>query len=100
MWSVSPKREGREWVASSYEADAAAERVFNTVNLIGLSRDAVTNALRMDMRSKEYGYVLPFYPVSTNVIPVRIDNGNYGWQFNIVINDSNRVVRVEKRGIK
>lgn len=100
MWSVAPKLEGRDWVASSDAADTAAVRVFNTVNLIGMSREEVSGVLRFDLRSPDYGYVAPFYPVATNVIPIRIDNGRYGWQFDIIMGGSDRVVRVECRGIE
>lgn len=100
MWSVAPMPQGRNWVAASVEADSAALRVFNTVNLIGMSRDEVTRSLRLDLRSKNYGYCAPFYPVSTNALAVRIDNGHYGWQFNVVFGDGDRVIKVERHGIE
>lgn len=100
MWSVEAPEPGEKWVKATDDAIHASSRVFNTVKLEGLTRTQVMRKLRFDLRSKKYGYDFPFYPVRKGVLPVRIDNGNYGWQFNIYFDERQRVEVVRKQGIE
>lgn len=99
MWSVQPKVAGRNWVASTEQAIDASERVFNTVDLKGQSREQIAKTLRFDLRAKNFGYYAPFWPVERGVCPVRIDNGSYGWQFDIHFDDQGHVKKVTRRWI-
>lgn len=99
MWSVQPKEEDRDWVTATDQAIDASERVFNTVDLKGQSTDQIATTLRFDLRAKNYGYYAPFWPVDRGVFPIRIDNGNYGWQFDIHFDNSNHVEKVTRRWI-
>ena len=99
MWSVAPKQEGRDWVTSTPEAVLAANRVFNTVKLEGLTRDQMEEKLRFDLRSPEYGYYAPFWPVARQDVPIRIDTGFYGWQFDIHFAPDQKVNGVTRRWI-
>jgi hypothetical protein len=99
MWSVQAKEAGRDWVAATDEAIPAANRVFNTLDLTGLTTEEVEQKLRFDLRSDDYGYYAPFWPISKGVLPIRIDNGFYGWQFDIHFDSQGRVLKVEKRWI-
>lgn len=96
MWSVVAPDPGEKWVKASDAAVHASNRVFNTVKLEGLTRTQVRRKLRFDLRSKEYGYISPFWPVKRGVFPVRIDNGFYGWQFNLYFDETGRVREVKK----
>lgn len=99
MWSVQPKEEGRDWVMATDEAIDASERVFNTVDLTGQSKDQISTTLRLDLRAENYGYDAPFWPADRSVFPIRIDNGNYGWQFDIHFDTADRVEKVMRRWI-
>lgn len=99
MWSVQPKEAGRDWVMATDEAIDASERVFNTVDLKGQSKDQIAKTLRFQLRAKNYGYYAPFWPADRRVFPIRIDNGNYGWQFDIHFDTADRVEKVMRRWI-
>ena len=97
MWDVVPARQSKKWRSSSKEAVQASVRIFNSVNIIGLNRTDVAKAIRLDLRSKDYGYIRPFWPPPANAQVIRIDTGRFGWQFNIVYDSPNgRVIRVER----
>lgn len=100
MWSVERPDPQSGLTRSTTEAVGAAYRVFNTIDLVGMTRFQVAKKLRFDLRATSYGYQFPFYPVEKNVLPVRIDNGNYGWQYNIIFNAKQRVERVKPIGIE
>lgn len=99
MWSVAPKKEGRDWVTATPEAVLAANRVFNTVALRGLNRDQMAKKLRFDLRSSDYGYYAPFWPVARGDLPIRIDTGSYGWQFDVHFNSDQKVTGVTRQWI-
>lgn len=100
MWSVEEPAPKEGWTKSTDAAVHAAYRVFNTVDLVGLTRSQVAKKLRFDLRTKSYGYGFPFYPVEQDVLTVRIDNGCYGWQYNIKFDSKKRVKCVESHGIE
>ncbi|MHA3770564.1 hypothetical protein ACXR0O_03390 [Verrucomicrobiota bacterium sgz303538] len=99
MWSVVAKAEGVTWVAATAEAVLAANRVFNTVDLRGLTRDQVAKKLRFDLRSSEYGYYAPFWLIARGDLPIRIDTGCYGWQFDVHFTPDEKVIGVTRRWI-
>lgn len=99
MWSVAPKKGNRDWCAATLDAIPASDRVFNTVNLVGLTKEEVASKLHFEMRAADYGYYAPFWPVKKGVQVVRIDNGNFGWQFNLIYGPNGRLVRVERQWI-
>jgi len=98
MWSVNPKKEGRNWVTATDDAIDASERIFNTIDLRGQSKDQIAKTLRFDLRAEDYGYYAPFWPVESGVFPIRIDNGGHGWQYDIYFTDD-RVSKVLRRWI-
>jgi hypothetical protein len=99
MWSVQPKEEGRNWVTATEAAIDASERVFNTVDLRGQTADELGETLRFDLRSQDYGYYAPFWDVNRGVFPIRIDCGNYGWQYDVHFDSQKRVSQVMRRWI-
>jgi hypothetical protein len=99
MWAVIASGSERGWMASAPDAVPAAARVFNTIDLRGLKRKEVEERLRFDLRSPKYGYYAPFWPVAEDVLPIRIDTGNYGWQFDVHFDSAGQVVGVTRRWI-
>jgi len=101
MWGVAPMKEGNTWATATDEAVDASERVFNTLKLTGLSRKEVNDALMVDLRSEDYGYYEPFWSIMDpeQTFLVRIDNGRYGWQYEIVYDENDHVERVERQWI-
>jgi hypothetical protein len=97
MWSVSKGDNG--FTASTNEAISAANRVFNTVDLKGLSKGEISKLLRVDLRSPKYGYIAPFWPVKENTFVLRFDCGLYGWQFDIYLDKKERCKKVERKWI-
>ncbi len=85
----------------------AAERVFNTIKLGGLTREAVANRLHMELRSARYDYDAPFYRVSgrthrpfpKGVQVLKFDGGGFGFQFTLIYGQDGKIIRVEKQWI-
>jgi hypothetical protein len=93
MWETSDR-------ASTTEAIQAAERVFATVELIGLSRNKVVELLGNPRTSSDSRYNFPFYPTSCRDLVYRFDSGNYGCQYNVVFGWSGKVKRVQYLAIE
>jgi len=98
MWRVT-KLENENFSASSDQAISAANRVFNTIELKKLSKDEIIKTLRLDLRSPEYGYVAPFWPVKKGTLVLRFDSGMYGWQFNLYFDKKAICKKVERQWI-
>jgi hypothetical protein len=102
MWETKPLRgspdpdSGVERCASTDRAIKAAERVFNSVELAGKSRDEVLAALGDPKTSNKSMYNFPFWPAPPNALVYRIDCGSYGWQFNVLFDEADRVRDVER----
>jgi hypothetical protein len=85
---------------STPRAINAASRVFNTVNLVGLTRQEVISRISDPETSSDRIYNFPFYPADPAAMVYRFDTGSYGWQFNIYFDDDGRVRRVQRLGIE
>jgi hypothetical protein len=82
--------------ASTPAAIKAASRVFNTVQLIGLTREEVVSTLGDPKTSSDSIYNFPFYPGPPGGMVYRFDTGSYGWQFNLHPDDKEKVSKVER----
>jgi hypothetical protein len=108
MWETSPLRGnagsdvGPDPQASSIFAINAASRVFNTVDLTGLSKSEVIAKLGDPRTSSDSIYAgWSFWPAgtNTNALVYRFDCGSGGWEFNVLFDDEGKVYEVERRGI-
>jgi hypothetical protein len=82
--------------ASSSRAINAASRVFNSINLVGLSREEVIEQIGDPKTSNESIYNFPFWPAQGGRMVYRFDTGSYGWQFNLIFDDEGKVKKVER----
>lgn len=102
MWETKPLRgspdpdSGVDRRASTDRAIKAAERVFNSVELAGKSRDEVIAILGDPKTSNNSMYNFPFWPAPPGSLVYRIDCGSYGWQFNVLFDEADRVRDVER----
>ncbi|HVS73454.1 MAG TPA: hypothetical protein VHQ47_19680 [Phycisphaerae bacterium] len=85
--------------ASTQRAVDAASRVFNSIDLIGLSREQVMARLGDPRTSSNSIYNFPFYPAPGDDLVYRFDTGAGGWQFNIHFS-SGKVSSVDRLGIE
>ena len=93
MWKTVP---GRDFPVSPISAINAASRVFESVQFTGKTTNEVF-ALIGHNTSNDSGYNFPFYSVETDTVVYRFDCGNFGWQFNLVMDSSGSVQKVERR---
>lgn len=82
--------------SSTDRAINAASRVFNTVELIGKSREKVIGLLGDPNSSSDSIYNFPFWPAPDVALVYRFDSGAYGWQFNVLFDDEDKVSEVER----
>lgn len=99
MWEVNPPEAGREWMTATNEAIWAAVRVFNTVDLKGLSLEEARKILHLHLRDERYGYQLPFWPTPENSYSLRFDNGAWGWQFDLILDEAGNILCVNREPI-
>jgi hypothetical protein len=104
MWETQPLTgdsgpRGREARGSTDGAINAASRVFNTVQLAGNSRAEVLKLLGDPRASNDSVYNFPFWPAPAGSLVYRFDCGNYGWQFNVLLDDDDWVSTVERHWI-
>jgi hypothetical protein len=97
MWRTVPIA-GETWEVSPVSGVNAAGRVFATVELKGKTREEAEQAIRYDPRPR-YGYHRPFWPVKKGTWVLRFDCGDFGWQFDILLDDQKRVKSVQRRWI-
>lgn len=88
MWQTQDR-------ASTDEAIKAAERVFATFELIGLTREQVNERLGDPQISCDSKYNFPFYPTGGGTLVYRFDNGRWGCQYNIRFGWNGKVRRVQ-----
>jgi hypothetical protein len=102
MWETKPLRGspepngGPDRNSSTDRAIQAASRVFNSVELAGKSREEVIATLGDPKTSNNSMYNFPFWPAPPGSLVYRIDCGSYGWQFNVLFDDADRVREVER----
>lgn len=86
---------------STDRAINAASRVFNSVELVGKSKNEVIAILGDPKSSSDSTYDFPFYPpVSRESLVYRFDSGAYGWQFDVAFGGDERVKEVERQWIE
>jgi hypothetical protein len=90
---------GRNPRSSTDRAINAASRVFNTVELVGKTREEVVGLLGDPKLSSDSIYNFPFWPAAPGSLVYRFDSGAYGWQFNVVFGEDSRVREVERHWI-
>lgn len=84
---------------STDSAIHAASRVFNTVELVGNTRDEVIALLGDPKKSNDSVYNFPFWPAPRGSLVFRFDTGAYGWQFNVLFGWRGRVIEVHRHWI-
>ena len=97
MWKTKSISSGK---ASTDRAQEAAKRVFDQLNVEGLTKEEIINKIGDPQRSNDSMYNFPFYPVTNGVLVYRFDTGAYGWQFNIHFDSNGKAIHVEKLGIE
>jgi hypothetical protein len=106
MWETRPltnpdATHGPNPRCSTHRAINAASRVFNTVALVGETKEKVIELLGDPKSSSDSTYNFPFYPpASRESLVYRFDTGAYGWQFEVVFDDNGLVKNVERHGIE
>jgi hypothetical protein len=93
MWQTENGR-------STEEAIRAADRVFGTVQLLGLSRAEVIAMLGDPRTTGTRQHSTPWYPAGWRDLVYRFDNGAYGQQFNVRFDWRGKVRRVQSLGIE
>jgi hypothetical protein len=73
--------------------------VFNTIQLLGKTRDEVMTLLGDPKLLNDSVYNFPFWPAPKGALVYRFDNGACGWQFNVVFGDDGRVREVQRHWI-
>jgi len=91
-----PRAEPR---ASTDQAINAASRVFNTVQLVGKTREEVMALLGDPKASNDSIYNFPFWPAPKGSLVYRFDCRFYGWQFNVALDANSKVRAVERHWI-
>ncbi|MDB5311970.1 MAG: hypothetical protein JWO38_6172 [Gemmataceae bacterium] len=105
MWETQPlpgdagPSAGPNPKGSTDPAIHAASRVFNTVDLVGKTRDEVVAQLGDPRASSDSVYNFPFWPAPSGSLVYRFDTGAYGWQFNVVFGLRGRVTEVQRHWI-
>lgn len=97
-WTGDPTH-GPNSRASTDRAINAGSRVFNTVELVGMTREEVTALLGDPKHSSTSIYNFPFWPAPEGSLVYRFDSGAYGWQFNLLFDAEGRVAEVQRRWI-
>lgn len=100
MWETGPLASEPGEQASTREAVAAADRVFNTLELRGKTRSGVIALLGHPKHSSRSRYNFPFYPAPKEALVYRFDTGAGGWQFNVLFDHQGKVREVERHGIE
>ena len=88
---------------SPVSAINAASRAFESLksDLIGLNREQVLSLLKNDPKHHLGSYNFPFWslPKGQNAMVFRFDCGNFGWQFDLHLDENETVSHVERRWI-
>ena len=99
MWQTSkgPLRSGG---SSTPEAVKAAKRVFEKVDLIGMTRSEVVGKLGDPQKADGYYFKHSVHEVEAGTLFYRFDTGIYGWQFDILFDNQGKVRGVKRRMIE
>lgn len=100
MWETQPWGSRPREHASSECAIDAADRVFSTVQLRGMTKSQVIALLGDPQRSSRITYNFPFYPAPPAALVYRFDTGNHGWQFNVLFDQHGVVQQVQRYAIR
>ena len=84
---------------STDRAINAASRAFNTVELIGKTRQEVVTLLGDPKSCNDSIYNFPFWPAARDRWCTGSKAGAYGWQFNVVPGADGRIQAVERHWI-
>lgn len=100
MWETAVVDRDRGPVSTARAINAAA-RVFNTVELVGLTGAEAQALLGSPIHSSPSVYRgSPFWPLDAHGMIYRFDNGYWGWQIDVHCDgDDQPVTRVVKRWI-
>ena len=95
MWNTVPNRNGTFNVAPVSSINAS-RRVFESLKtkLIGKNRDEVRELIGYKNRPR-YGYHDAFFGGARHGYVYRFDCGNFGWQYNLYLDDDRIVTDVE-----
>ena len=105
MWNLIPIETQHDdgtsdFLVSPISAINAAARVFESVadELQGKSEEEVLGIIGYKESFNQGSYRFPFHPLSfgQKALVFRFDCGNVGWQFNLHLDEDNRVDRVER----
>jgi hypothetical protein len=105
MWRVVPFPR-KDFFVPPVSSIHAAERVFNTLKLQGMTRHAVAERLHTELRSQRYNYNAPFWRIDADGQPYpkgaqvfKFDAGGFGLQFTIIYGPDGKVNKVQKQWI-
>jgi hypothetical protein len=96
MWRVVPDS---QFGVAPVSAINAASRVFETVDLRGMTLGDVRSALRFQERNG-YGYNFSFSGPKPSKLVFRFDCGAFGWEFELILDAQGRVQSVTRMGIE
>jgi len=99
MWATEHLNNGNAF-CSTDSAIAAADRVFNTVSLLGKTSEEVIQLLGDPRKTSNSQYNFPFYPPAKGALVYRFDCGTYGWQFDVIFDRHGKVRKIERRWIQ
>jgi hypothetical protein len=105
MWETEPLRGTLDATyspnprASTDRAINAASRVFNTVELVGKSREEVVALLGDPQASSDNIYNFKFWPPPKGTLVYNFVSGAYGWLFNLVLGEDGRVREVQRQWV-
>jgi hypothetical protein len=106
MWETQPlpgqhdPSHGPNPFASTERAILAANRVFNTVQLLGKTQAEIIADLGDPATSSNSIYNFPFYPPPLGALVYRFDTGAGGYQFNVIFDDDGKSSELQRNGIE
>ena len=96
MWKTQPLESRPKEFASTERAIDAADRVFATVHLIGLTRPQVIALVGDPRTSSNSTYNFPWFPPPKGALVYRFDTGAGGFQFNVLFDGHGLVRKIER----
>lgn len=108
MWVLVPHetidQSGKvTYMVSPVSAINAASRVIEAESgqLIGRSKKETLDYLNHDPNHRKGAYNFPFFPLAATerAMVLRFDCGNFGWQFDLLLDENDKVVKVRRHWI-